>query len=293
MEDLPPVSRRPRLPLEVKILPYLLDHRFGNRPVLPAVEAMQLLTASTLRFRADVNARDIANARFDRFLFLEDLRDGGAVVEIANRLDVTPAGSITAVLVTRSRSKKTAITRLKEHVTLQFDVPGAAPVEPPAVATAGELSGRPFAVPAHRLYAELVPFGPAYQTIRGVVQLTEDGALAQIETGIPGAPDQPLGSSFPLDAAFHAACAWGQRFRSIVAFPVGFDRRIVYRPTRAGRRYLGRVRPAVPYSRSDVLEFDLWIYDDEGNCREGVLGLKMRDVSGGRLTPPAWVYAGL
>ena len=41
MEDLPEVIKKVQLPLEIEIDPYLMDHRFEGKAVLPAVEAMQ------------------------------------------------------------------------------------------------------------------------------------------------------------------------------------------------------------------------------------------------------------
>jgi hypothetical protein len=46
-------------------------------------------------------------------------------------------------------------------------------------------------------------------------------------------------------------------------------------------------------SRSrDELLFDLYIYEDQGLVYERVSGLRMRDVSGGKIRPPEWIKAG-
>jgi len=46
-----------------------------------------------------------------------------------------------------------------------------------------------------------------------------------------------------LDAAVHAACCWGQRYAGIVAFPVGFAERIIYRKTKKEGKYMSKIAP--------------------------------------------------
>ncbi len=107
---------------------------------------------------------------------------------------------------------------------------------------------------------------------------------------LPQIPDRvrdSIGSPFPLDGAFHAACVLGQRSADFVPFPVGFERRIIVKPTQAGGSYSTRVQLL---SRShDELLFDLQIFDDQGQIFESVTGLRMRDVSGGKIRPPEWI----
>ncbi|MFV9646580.1 MAG: hypothetical protein ACNYWU_12220, partial [Desulfobacterales bacterium] len=100
---------------------------------------------------------------------------------------------------------------------------------------------------------------------------------------------KPLGSPFPLDAAFHAACAWGQRYSAVVGFPVGFDKRIVIQPTRPGDSYTCLILPV--NVTTDLLAFDIWLYDLNGILFEAVSGVQMRDVSAGRMKPPQWVIS--
>ena len=89
----------------------------------------------------------------------------------------------------------------------------------------------------------------------------------------------------------HVACAWGQRYRNVVAFPVGFDRREILLPTSAGETYLCRVFP-LP-DEGAVLRFNVRLFGEDHRPVEIILGLKMRDISGGRLKPPAWVRKGV
>ena len=79
----------------------------------------------------------------------------------------------------------------------------------------------------------------AYQNIVGDLSVSPEGALAYISGGDNEADENLLGSPFPLDAAMHAACVWGQRFAGIVSFPVGFEKRIIYQKTKKGDDYLG------------------------------------------------------
>lgn len=291
MEDLPPVIKKERLPVEITIRPYMLDHRFDGRAVLPAVEAIQLLADSSRKHLPEIDLSYIANAAFSKFLYLEQITDQ-TVTEIFNEIDIGDNGCITARLLTRNRLKKSTMTRLKEHVTLQ--IPGS-PADLPRLpfSVASVLERDCFEVPSDKLYRDLVPFGPAYQNIQGTVILAEDGAVATVSSSSTAVSLEPLGSPFPLDAAFHTACAWGQRFAPIVGFPVGFDQRIIFKPTLSDRNYICRVFPLRRDAEPVVLFFDIWVYDQDGNPCETVRGLQMRDVSGGRFKPPQWVKAGL
>jgi hypothetical protein len=136
----------------------------------------------------------------------------------------------------------------------------------------------------------MVPFGTAFRNVVSAVTLWPEGALTVVSGGpAEGEANSVLGSPFPLDAAFHAACAWAQRYRGVVAFPVAMARRRVWRPTQAGEHYATVVRFRGAEERG--LRFDLHLCDQAGRLCESVQGLVMRDISGGRLQPPAWVRA--
>lgn len=290
MEDISQVTEKRRLPLELKIRPYLADHRFDGRAVFPAVEAMQLLARSCRGFRANIDTSTITGVAFHKFLYLEHITDQ-TVTEIINEIHSDRNGRVCARLLTKNRLKKSAMTRLKEHVTLHFNgTRSEGPV--PEFKTATALNGTAFKITARMLYRDLVPFGPAYQNILGDLVVTEKGAVAHLQSSSAPASVQPLGSPFPLDAAFHAACAWGQRYSTIVGFPVGFNERIICRPTQAGEKYISRITPVRQASEPVVLIFDIWIFTEEGHLCEALRGLQMRDVSGGRLKPPRWVQQG-
>jgi len=152
-------------------------------------------------------------------------------------------------------------------------------------------AGPTFRVSADRLYDELVPFGPAYRNVRGDVFLTETCVSATVSGGDFPEAAGPLGSPFPLDAAMHVACAWGQRYRNRVVFPVGFNRREILSPTRTGETYICRITP-LP-DEGAVLCFDVRLQDLHRRPVEMIQGLKMRDIFGGKRIPPAWVREGL
>jgi hypothetical protein len=75
----------------------------------------------------------------------------------------------------------------------------------------------------------------------------------------------------------------------VVAFPVGLGERILFCPTLPGHSYNALVRP-VRAAREELI-FDIWITDEAGTAREAALGVRMRDVSAGRMRPPPWVLA--
>jgi phosphopantetheinyl transferase len=286
MESLPPIAEHVQLPVQIAVPPFLFDHHVEGRAVLPAVEAMQVLAASIMALKPDADVRTMAEAAFDKFL---PLPPGTEVIAAIGDITFHEGGAITARLLTRTTSKKAFITRVKEHARICFPGPEIA-IPPLAVDVAAALEGVVFDVPAERLYQDLVPFGPAYRNITGLLHISEDGALAEIHAPAEPARDnlpRPLGSPFPLDAAFHAACVWGQRFAGFVTFPIGFEKRIIFEPLCAGEDYICRV---IPVRREPgLLIFDVWIYDRKGSLFEAVCGIAMRDVTAGRMRPPSWI----
>lgn len=276
------------LPVKIHVFPYLLDHRFEGNAVFPAVEAMQILAQSVKDFAPQADITAITDTTFDKFLYLPP-----ATEKINALCSITPFenGDITAVLQTKTRSKKASITRIKEHVTVRF--PRVRP-EVAAHARDPESVGENdfVAITPDRIYRELVPFGPAYHNILENLLIHKDGVIAKLRAPIiSDIVDKTgqLGSPFVLDAAFHAACVWGQRHRRVIAFPVGIEKRIVAQPTQPGDRYISRAIPV--RTASDLLVFDISIYDGDNTLYESALGVHMRDVSAGRMKPPPWIFA--
>ncbi len=285
MEELPKIADKVRLPLKIKIYPYLMDHQFEGKAVLPAVEALQLLAASTSDYLPDIKIDSILDARFDRFLYINPRV---ALIDAFNEIEVHEDGSVISRLITKTRAKAGSITRTKEHVSLRFSKNPQEPA-PPLLDEISALEGLGIDIPSDRLYGELVPFGPAYHNVEALT-VSEQGAITSVYARELGAASAPLGSPFPLDAALHAACAWGQRYRGIVGFPVGFGMRRIFKQTRPGATYIARIIPKKGDSKA--LLFDIWIYGQDGVFYEAALDVLMEDVSGGRMRPPQWVLEG-
>ncbi|MGB9175887.1 MAG: polyketide synthase dehydratase domain-containing protein, partial [Methanoregula sp.] len=285
MEDIPKISGKTRLPLALPVQDYLRDHVFNGRAVFPAVEAMRVLAESAQSHIPGLNVSAITNADFSKFLYVDPAM---TVLEAFNVLEAAGSGEILSKLVTVRKQGTTSITRAVDHVSLRFPVTYTLPDTPPPDITLG-LEGICFHPEKERIYSGLVPFLPAYHNIEEL-HVSEQGVLALVSGGTAEAPAEPLGSPFPLDASFHAACVWGQRYGGIVGFPVHLDERIIRKKTRPGETYISRITPVSACQGS--LVFNLWIYDMTGALCEDIHGLHMRDVSGGTLLPPRWIQSG-
>lgn len=267
----------------ISVLPYLRDHHFAGKTIFPAVEILQRLGATVSAKQPTACVHIMQHAAFDRFL---EIGPDDHEIEVFHDLKKGENGRISARMVTVTPSGKSGIKREKIHAVVDFAGP-AKPVSGFPYDMAASLEGNCFRIPAPRLYDELVPFGPAFRSLQGDVLLTRSGGIAPVLASAYPASVEPLGSTFPFDGMMHIACAWSQRFHGIVAFPVGFDERIVPAPTVPGETYYCRVTP-VEIDR-EVLKFNMAIYDRTGNLREFIRGVKMRDVSRGRIKPPQWV----
>ena len=245
--------------------PAWADHRFQGRAVLPAVEALQLLARQVRELEPGRPVRHLRNATFDKFL---ELPPAGESVAAWCELRPQDDGSLRAALLTRTQAASSRMIRTRVHAQVEFH-PDEGPPLPAALDLAAALAGPCFTVEPEALYRDLVPFGPAFRTIARPLFVSPEGALAVIDAPPrgPGAADLPLGSPFVLDAALHAACVWSQRHAGIVAFPVGFRRRVVVRPTEPGGTYVSRIFPRG--SDAGVLSFDIWILDTDGRVLRG------------------------
>jgi len=281
MEEVPDLVKAEAFPITVQPPPFFRDHHVQDRPVFPAVEAMEQLAADTCGRFPETDGRRLSDLRFDRFLHLDE----PTPVAAFNRVGKNDDGSMHAVLTTRIQSKKTGIGRSLEHASLT--VGQARPMDKTlSLDVAASLVGICTAVEPERIYADMVPFGPAYRNIRSDLLLSANGALARVGSPQPPDPrgDLYLGSPYVLDAAFHVACVWCQRYLDNVAFPVSIDQRTVFRPTRLEAVYTARIVPV--RTDKEPFVFDIFIYDDEAGLCESAIGVGMHDVSGGRTRPP-------
>ncbi len=305
------------IPLSIVIPDYLRDHRYEGRVVLPAAEALQILAKSLPEDLPRCDPLRQEGGEFARLLPLDPKAD---TLNVFHEIAVSPDGRRRSRLTTLHLGRQTQLNRRMTHVSVVFsavdnneadrkhgsvdgsgkesqarssgrrgDGPGSGAV--PAHDEAAELNGPVFTFSSRRLYADLVPFGPAYHNVISEITLTKTGVRAFVSGGDFPEAVGPLGSPFPFDAAMHMACAWGQRYRHIVAFPVGFDYREIILPTSAGETYLCRVFP-LP-DEGAVLRFNVRLLGEDHRLVEIILGLRMRDISGGRLKPPAWVRKGV
>lgn len=272
-----------RFTVQVPLPPWLKDHRFNGRVVLPAVAAMELLAARVCAIYPSADICAMTRARFLKFL---EIPPETTRIDVQVELEREETGSVLARLVTRNQ--RATMTRMIQHCELFFATGSPAPAITADPATPSPADGT-LNFSAEQIYNELVPFGPAFRTLQDQLVLTENTAR-----GIVLAPDLPtttaspalLGSPFPLDGAMHAACVHGQFQVDFVPFPVGFAVRTIIHPTQAGERY--HVQAHLRALSTDELIYDLKILDEEKRVREQVTGLRMRDVSGGRIRPPAW-----
>jgi hypothetical protein len=247
---------------------------------------MQVLAQSVKEFAPETDVTAVTAAAFDKFLFIPpDSKKFDALCSITSLEN----GDITAVLQTKTRAGNAAFSRIKEHVIVHF------PRVRPEVevdfckSRIFEKSGCAKISP-EQIYRELVPFGPAYHNISGDLTIHRNGAIAKLHAPLIGdAIDKigPLGSPFILDAAFHSACVWSQRYGGVVAFPVAVEKRIIVKPTRPGNTYISST---IPLGKdAGRLIFNIFICDEDNALCELACGVHMRDVSAGRLKPPAWI----
>ncbi len=268
-------------PISLAYPPFFQDHHVGGRPVLAAMEAMELLAKNLCRRFPGHECRDLTEIRFDKFLYLEEK----APRHLFHETTRTGDGTLRTTLTTRFRSPNARIRRTLTHAGLTV---GRGIPELPRypMESAASLTNPCVRVDPDRIYRDMVPFGPAYRNIVTPLLISPDGALARVGSPVAQDPraDLLLGSPYVPDAALHACCVWCQRYHGIVTFPVSMDRRTVIRPTRMDDRYTARVVPKK--IDGEIFWFDVHIYDDDGNLREWMTDVCMKDVSGGRLKPP-------
>lgn len=275
-----------RFPFTIEIKPYLRDHFFEGKAVFPAVEALITLACAVNSHYPQAKLHMLIGAYFPRMLAMEP---DGEQQEVQIEIEASADG-IRASLLTSLKIKNSTMSRTLEHARVTFAQNMVLPEPAMSFRTVRKLESESIYVPAVSIYRELIPFGFSYQNIIGDLAVSAQGALANISGGSGEANDSFLGSPFALDATMHAACVWGQRFTDIVPFPVGFDQRIIYAPAKKGGSYLARIVP-VDVSREPLI-FDAWIFDQKGTICESISGLRMRDVTQGRMRPPQWIKEG-
>ncbi len=285
MEIIPEVKEN-RYRLEIDLAPYLYDHHFEGKAILPAVEALIVMAKAVKVIYPGNNVSFLSEARFPRFLTLMPDAKKQTITMKLKKND----SDVSAMLLTAVKAKNSKISRLIEHAFVEFKKISDFKPVPVPFRDAEKLNGACISISSDTVYRELVVFGKAYQNITGDLSVSSSGALGYLSGGESQADEETLGSPFPFDALMHMACVWGQRFADMVAFPVGFEKRIIYQQTKKGGSYLGRVAPKETSEKR--LIFDGWIYGTNDVLCEAITALEMRDVSGGRLRPPPWIIRG-
>lgn len=268
-----------RTTVQIPVQPWFKDHHFNGQAIFPAVESMQLLAGVAKEIRADIQITSMTEARFPKLLAIpERATELSVLVEYDEEKEDT---GLCLKLLSKVQFK--TISRIKEHAQIRFPMqPLETTVLQPFTAQDNDIT-----IGTERIYQELVPFGPTYRSLTGVLHLTGNSACGSLQAPVLNhrhKMERELGSAFPLDGAMHAACVLGQCIADFVPFPVGFETRVIQRPTRPGERYNTTV--IVTSKTEDELLFDLSIFDEEGKICETVIGLRMRDVSRGAIRPP-------
>ena len=269
---------------KIQINPYLYDHHLEGSAVFPAAEAAIELARVVRNNFPQASVINLTEASFPRFL---SLPENAEEVTVSVNIERGDGAGIAASLLSSIASKTGNIRRTVEHARMQFSPVAENHCAAHSFNCPEKLEGKSINVPAAAIYRDLVPFGRAYRNISGDVTVSPGGALGYIYGGNAEADDELLGSPFPFDAALQMACVWAQRYTDIVPFPVGFAQRIIFQKTRKQIEYLGRVEPVAVASQP--LIFNAWIFDQQGALCEATQGIRMRDVSGGRMKPPEWI----
>ena len=232
----------------LKAEPYLADHHLQGRPVIPAVESLRLLAGVIEAAGLRAEAAHCRDADFLRFI---PAPPTGSSMELLVDLFKEEGGAVKAVLSTKSSSKNGAITRTKKHVSVLFGQNQSTSPPPLDVLAVPEGVGLTFS--SQTLYKQLVPFGPSFQNAAGPAFLTPGGASGLVRAPADLDGSGPLGSPFPLDAAFHLASAWGQSRFGLTGFPVGFESRRIFDPARPGGNVFRQGHSRVVLARIDEI----------------------------------------
>lgn len=271
-----------RIAVQIPVLPWYRDHCFGGKTILPAVEAMRLLAVTVQAAHPELEVKVMAAARFVKFL---EIPPTAKELDVLVELEKGKQDGICCRLLSKIQLKTMA--RMTTHCELHF-LPGPAPSSQDAAIPPPRSSGTARAVSAEQVYRELIPFGPAYRTLQDRLFLEKKAAWGTLQApDLPQSCPSPIGSPFPLDGAMHAACVHGQQLVDFIPFPVGFRQRVVHTLTQTGEHY--RTHVQLQSQTGDELVYDLLIFDQAEQVRETVTGLRMRDVTGGRIKPPAWL----
>ncbi len=267
-----------RKTVQIPVQPWFKDHSFNGQTIFPAVESMLLLAGIAREIRPNFPVTTMSRGSFSKFLPIPDnAKTIPVLVEITENKDV-----LCLKLLSKITLKK--MSRIKEHAEIYFLAKSQQNPQPIPQAISEKAS---VSIDTQRIYEELVPFGPSYQSLTGTLKISESTAFGTLKT--PKMAHQhnmeaEIGSPFPLDGAMHAACVLGQCITDFVPFPVGFTERHIHKPTLAGETYHTTVY-AQSATQNELL-FNVSLFDRAGTTYETITGLQMRDISRGAIKPP-------
>ncbi len=262
--------------LEIPTPLFLEDHQINGRPVLAGAHATNLIAKETRDQKPEIDVTRSGPARFLRLLPLEKNRE---TIEAEIRISDETGKCASAALYTRRRAGRSSMIRSKKHVEVQFRGPEHRPDEHWDILCG--LEGVCLRVDAKEIYDEVVDFGPSFHNIVGTVYMSQDGALGRVKAPVHENDFThcgPLGSFFPIDAAFHMASAWSTRYTGRIVFPTGYSHRVVVAPPLPGQTFYCRVLPKCIQGSS--LEFDIYLHEADGAVVEKMLGVSMTDFPG-------------
>ncbi len=267
-----------RIAVTIPVLPWFNDHSFNGKVIFPAVETMLLLAKVAAEIMPEVSVTQMARAGFSKLL---EIPQGVSEISALVEYEESEMG-LSCKLLSKVQFKK--ISRIKEHATIHF---GSGPDTVTPLAFQKRAKGDQL-IDVKRIYQELVPFGPAYRSITESLHLRTGTAIASLRAPVLAQKQEMeslVGSPFPLDGAMHAACVLGQCVADFVPFPVAFAERSIHKPTVAGKEYSSTVQ-LVSQTENELI-FNLSLFETNGEPCETVMGLQMRDVTGGLIKAPA------
>ena len=187
MEGLPQIIETVQLPVHIQVHPYLLDHRFEGKAVLPAVETMQLLANTVKSFRPITDITGITVLRCLMKLEMAEIAD--PVLRLAALL--RPGAAVARTVAERLRLSNAETAELAMLDAPPAELQGAA-----AVLSQGIEAPEP----RRALTVALYRFGTA--------KLRQSLAIAQARL-LAEAPDRAAPGA--LAAALQVAEAWQAR----------------------------------------------------------------------------------
>ncbi len=270
------------LPVTLPVLPEWVDHAIQGKATVPVALLLDLMVrvASEQDIVSEANAPLlIRDAFFPRFLPAREVPR--CTFEIAFDAAAGESAKVgTRATLTSRIALAGGISRTRTHLTLTLGGSSSPlPALPP-------IANDDIVLPADRIYAELIPFGPRYRNLRDSVRLSRAGGVGCVRSPAPaGSEPSRAGCPYLFDGAMHLACLWGQRYAGVVAYPTGFSARALALPLAQGERRCV-VAPRSVESRS--LVFDLWLTDENDRVCDTIAGLTMVPLAGGS-RPPDWI----